>query len=129
MPLYGHEIDAEHNPIEAGLKFGVSFHEEKGDWIGRAALEKLHIAPTRALVGLTTAGKRVPRQGYALLDGDENVGTICSGAVSPTVGKHIATAYLPLHLAVTGQVVDMDLRGKRQACTVVDLPFYSRKRS
>ncbi len=129
MPLYGHEIDAQHNPIEAGLKFGVSFHEEKGDWIGRAALEAIHAAPTHSLVGLTTDGKRVPRQGYSLLSGDENVGTICSGAVSPTVGKNIATAYLPLHLAQPGQVVDMDLRGKRQACTVVDLPFYSRKRS
>lgn len=129
MPLYGHEIDAEHNPIEAGLKFGVSFLEEKGDWIGRAPLEALHAAPTRALVGLVTEGKRVPRQGYTLFDGEQSVGTICSGAVSPTVGKNIATAYLPLHLAQTGQVVDMDLRGKRQACTVVDLPFYSRKRS
>ncbi len=129
MPLYGHEIDSEHNPIEAGLKFGVSFAEAKGEWIGRSALEAIHAAPTRALMGITTRGKRAPRQGYKLLSGDEAVGTICSGAISPTLGLNIGTAYLPLHLAKAGQEIDLDLRGKRQACTVVDLPFYSRKRS
>ena len=48
MPLYGHEIDATHNPIEAGLAFGVSFHAEKGDWIGRAALERVAGEPDAA---------------------------------------------------------------------------------
>ena len=128
MALYGHEIDLEHNPIEAGLNFAVSFKEEKGDWIGRAALQAVKANPGRALVGLTTAGKRVPRQGYALFDGEREVGAICSGAVSPTLNTNIATAYLPLELAEPGQAIDMDLRGKRQACEVVKLPFFSRTR-
>jgi len=128
MALFGHEIDESHNPIEAGLSFGVSFHEDKGDWIGAQALARIKEHPTRALVGITTEGKRVPRQGYALFSGDQRVGEICSGAVSPTLGKHIGTAYLPVSLAQAGETVDMDLRGKRQACVVVDLPFYSRTR-
>jgi aminomethyltransferase len=128
MPLYGHEIDESHNPIEAGCGFGVSFKEEKGDWIGRAALAAVQAHPRRKLVGLTTDGKRAPRQGYALFSGDREVGEVCSGAVSPTLGKNIGTAYLPVDLAVAGTEVEMDLRGKRQACTVVDLPFYSRTR-
>lgn len=128
MPLYGHEIDREHNPIEAGLNFGVSFKEEKGDWIGRDALARIKEAPTRQLVGIKTDGKRVPREGYLLFDGDREVGRICSGAVSPTVGSNIGSAYLPVELAEAGRTVDMDLRGKRQACTVCDLPFYSRTR-
>ena len=55
------------------------------------------------LVRITTDGKRVPRQGYALLRGDERVGEICSGAVSPTLGKNIGTAYLPVSLARAGE--------------------------
>ncbi|MEM9801530.1 MAG: glycine cleavage system aminomethyltransferase GcvT [Planctomycetota bacterium] len=128
MPLYGHEIDRDHNPIEAGLSFGVSFKEEKGDWIGREALAKVKENPRRKLVGITTDGKRVPRQGYALFDGDTEVGRICSGAISPTLETNIGTAYLPLELAEAGRTIDMDIRGKRQACAVRDLPFYSRTR-
>ncbi len=129
MPLYGHEIDAEHNPIEAGLNFGVSFKEEKGEWIGRAALATIKSAPRRKLVGLTTEGKRVPRQGYKLFSGDEEVGEVCSGAVSPTLDKNIGSAYLPIALAQAGQSIEMDIRGKRQTCEVVDMPFYSRTRN
>ena len=132
MPLYGHEIDAEHNPVEAGLMFGISFKEEKGDWIGRAALTRVKEHPTRTLVGLVTDGKRAPREGYDLVHGDTVVGRVCSGAVSPTLGKNIGSGYLPVALAAelkaSGGTIDMDLRGKRQACNVVDLPFYSRTR-
>src|SRR5687768_13684303 len=128
MPLYGHEIDAEHNPIEAGLHFGVSFAPEKGDWIGREALERVRTQPRRALVGVVSDGPRVPRQGYELHHGGRRVGEVCSGAVSPTLAKNIGTAYLPLDLARPGTRVEMDLRGKRQPCEVVALPFYSRTR-
>lgn len=128
MPLYGHEIDAEHNPVEADLGFAISFKEEKGDWIGRAALEAVAAAPTRKLVGIRTDGKRVPRQGYALLDGDSEVGVVCSGAVSPTLDTNIGTAYVPVGLAEPGQRLDMDIRGKRQPVEVQALPFYSRTR-
>jgi aminomethyltransferase len=128
MPLYGHEIGPGRNPIEAGLAFGVSFAPEKADTIGRAALERISKAPRRRLVGLTTDGPRVPRQGHALLHGDEVVGEVCSGTVSPTVGKNIASAYLRLGLDVPGTEVELDLRGKRQTCRVQELPFYSRTR-
>ncbi len=128
MPLYGHEIDREHNPVEAGLNFGVSFKEEKGDWIGRDALARIKESPRRSLVGIRTDGKRVPREGYLLFDGDTEVGRVCSGAVSPTIGANIGSAYLPVALAVAGTTVDMDIRGKRQPCVVADLPFYSRTR-
>jgi aminomethyltransferase len=128
MPLYGHEIDATHNPIEADLGFAISFTEEKGDWIGRAALEAIRKAPRRKLVGLVTEGKRVPREGYELYQGSRRVGEICSGAVSPTLELNIGTGYLPVDLARPGVELEMDLRGKRQAVKTCALPFYSRTR-
>lgn len=128
MALYGHEIDATHNPIEAGLSFAISFSEEKGDWIGREALQAVARAPRRELVGLTSDGKRVPRQGYGLYRADELVGEVCSGAVSPTLDTNIATAYVPPELAQAGTQLEMDIRGRRQPVVLCALPFYSRTR-
>ena len=128
MPLYGHEIDAEHHALEAGLSFGVSFAEEKGEWIGRDALRELGGSPTRSLVGLTTEGPRVPRQGHALIDGDDEVGRVCSGSVSPALGTNIATAYVRTGADEIGRELELDLRGKRQRVVVRELPFYSRTR-
>ena len=128
MPLYGHEISDELNPIEAGLQFGVSFHKKKVGTLGFEALKHFRDAPTRKLVGLTTPGPRVPRQGHALMRGDESVGFVCSGSVSPTLGTNIATGYVPLDAGEPGTELELDLRGKRQAVQVAPLPFYSRTR-
>jgi aminomethyltransferase len=128
MPLYGHEIDASHNPIEAGLEFGVSFKPEKGDWIGRAALERVRQSPRRKLVGITTDGPRVARQGHELFRGARKVGYVCSGAPSPTLGTNIASVYVELDQAAPGTELDIDFKGKRQPCRVRELPFFSRTR-
>ena len=128
MPLYGHEIDATHNPIEAGLEFGISFKPEKGDWIGRAALAAVKAAPKRRLVGITSDGPRVPRQGQKLVRGEREVGEVCSGAPSPTLSTNIASAYVELGLDRAGTALDVDFKGKRQPCAVRDLPFFSRTR-
>jgi aminomethyltransferase len=128
MPLYGHEIDARHNPIEAGLAFGVSFHPQKGDWIGRAALERVQRSPARKLVGIRSDGPRVPRQGYKLYDGARELGEVCSGSPSPTLDTNIGTAYVPLDSGAPGDRVEIDIKGKRQEARFCALPFYSRTR-
>ncbi|MCB9915836.1 MAG: glycine cleavage system aminomethyltransferase GcvT [Planctomycetes bacterium] len=128
MPLYGHEIDAAHNPVEADLGFALSFVQEKGDWIGRDALLAVRSAPTRKLVGLVTDGPRVPRQGYKLFHADHEVGEVVSGAVSPTLNTNIGTAYVPTDLGNPGTELQMDVRGKRQTVVLRELPFYSRTR-
>ncbi len=128
MALYGHEIDGEHNPIEAGLSFGVSFAEEKGDWIGRAALARVKESPTKRLMGITTKGPRVPRQGYELFDGATRVGYVVSGSVSPTLETNIASVYVDIGLDDAGRELELDIRGKRQGARLQELPFYSRTR-
>jgi len=128
MPLYGHEIDEEHNPLEAGLDFAISFTEEKGDFVGRSALERMSGERTRRLVGITTEGPRVPRQGHRLFAGDLEVGHVCSGGVSPTLDTNIGSAYVSSGHDVAGSELELDIRGKRQRCLVRELPFYSRTR-
>ena len=128
MALYGHEIDESHNPVEAGLGFALDFREEKGAWIGREALLSVRAKPMRRLVGLTTDGPRIPRQGAALYAGSRAVGAVCSGALSPTLDTKIASAYAMLGSDEPGTELEIDFRGKRQACKLQDLPFYSRTR-
>jgi len=129
MPLYGHEIDDAHDPIQAGLGFGVALKPEKSGTIGFAALSAIKASPRRRLVGLETDGKRVPRQGHALFIGEREVGQVVSGTYSPMLDKPIASAYLDLGHDAVGTVVEVDFKGKRQACTVRDMPFFSRTRT
>src|SRR5262245_54527659 len=96
MPLYGHEIDEQHDPLEAGLAFRVARRPVKGAFVGRAALERRRSQPTRRLVGIVTGGPRVPRQGHRLLRDGREVGAICSGTLSPTLESNIGTAYVQL---------------------------------
>ena len=128
MPLYGHEIDAESNPLEAGLSFAVKFTHE---FVGRAALEKYQKDPganRRVLVGLTSSSKRVPRQGYPVYGGVRELGLIRSGALSPTLDTNIATVYVPAAFAAPGTELTFGIKDKREPAKVVALPFYKRGR-
>jgi aminomethyltransferase len=132
MALYGHELSEEGNPREAGIEFALALTPEKGDFIGRAGLEALERTKQARLVGITTAGPRVPRQGHELYlpaaRGGERVGQVASGGVSPTLGTNIGSAFVRLGLDREGEELELDVRGKRQPCRVRELPFYSRTR-
>lgn len=127
MALYGHELDETTNPLEAGLTFAVKYTH---DFTGREALEKIKASggPTRKLIGLTTGSRRVPRQGYELFDGDRSIGSVCSGASSPTLGTNIATAYVAADAAEPGREVEFAVRDRREPAALVALPFYKRPR-
>lgn len=127
MPLYGHEIDETTTPLDAGLEFGVKYEHE---FVGKSALQRLIASggPTRRLVGLRTASKRVPRQGYAVVHGGATVGSVCSGGASPTLGVNIATAYVPRELAEPGTELGFLVKDKAEPATVCALPFYKRAR-
>ena len=127
LSLYGHDIDETTNPIEAGLGWVVKM--DKGDFVGRAALEKIKSQPlARKLVGFETTGRGIARQGYPLLDAaGKAVGICTSGSPGPTVGKNIALGYLPSAMAEVGTKFLVDCRGKPIEAVVVKTPFYKRK--
>ncbi|MEZ6194228.1 MAG: glycine cleavage system aminomethyltransferase GcvT [Planctomycetota bacterium] len=123
MPLYGHEIDETINPVEAGLMFGVRL--TKADYPGRDVLARVKKdGPKRQIVGLTLEGRRIPREGYPVVAGDEVVGEVRSGTWSPTFQRAIATALV--RSDALDRELEVDLRGKRIAARRVDLPFYKR---
>src|SRR5207237_8015691 len=93
MALYGHEISETINGWEAGLERYCKL--EKGDFIGRAALEKAKAAGlTRTLVGIEPVERGIPRDGYKVQDeSGEEIGYVTSGSYAPFLKKNIALAY------------------------------------
>ncbi len=127
MPLYGHEMNLEISPLEAGLDFGIDLEKP---FVGRDALVRQKRAGVaRRLVGLRVEGKRVPREQCPLVLGDRPVGFVTSGTYSPTLDRPIAMALVESALAREGEEFEADLRGKRVPVRVDGLPFYSRKRA
>ena len=126
MPLYGHELGLDIMPVQAGLGRVVNLKKD-GDFVGREASEEGARDGARVLVGLVSEGKRAGRAGYAVVDGDLEVGSITSGALSPTLGYPIAMAYVDPGVSEPGTVLAIDVRGSRVAASVVALPFYKRE--
>ena len=126
MPLYGHELGLDTFPAQAGLGRVVAL-SKAGDFVGRAAIEAGPPVGARVLVGLTAEGKRAGRADYLLFDGDDEVGVITSGALSPTLGYPIAMAYVEVGSSAAGTTLDIDVRGSRVAASVVPLPFYKKE--
>ena len=126
MPLYGHELTPQVLPAQAGLSRSVPV-SHKGDFVGRAGVVSGPAPAARRLVGLVAEGRRAPRAGTAVLDGDTVVGEVTSGALSPTLGHPVALAYVDPELTDVGLPLEADVRGARVPVTVAPLPFYSRK--
>ena len=124
LPLYGHELSEAIDPISAGLGWAVSPDKE---FIGAAALRKVKAdGPARRLVGLELDGKRIARQGAAVLRGGRAVGEVTSGTFGPTVQKSIAMAFVDSGVAGDDAELTIDFKGSPVAATIVPLPFYKR---
>jgi len=126
MALYGHEISDKINVWEAGLDRYCKM--EKGDFIGRAALEKAKAAGLkRTLVGLEMIDRGIARDEYCCCsESGDAVGVITSGSPSPTLGKNIALAYVPPQLSAVGTTILVEIRGNKYRAKVVPTPFYKR---
>lgn len=125
--LYGHELDEQTNPLEAQLGWTVKFNS--GMFIGRdALLEVKEQGPKRLLVGIELLERGVPRSGYVLYEGDQQIGSLTSGAPGLSIHKNIGMGYVETARANVGRQVQVDIRGKRIAAQIVALPFYKRRK-
>ncbi len=125
MPLYGHELNEQIDPLQAGLAWAVKF--DKGDFIGRSALLQRQQDTTRPVrVGLEVEGKRAAREGAVVLADDQPCGTVTSGTITPTLGKAIAMAYVAPRVTAVGTVLAVEIGKTRARAVVVELPFYRR---
>src|SRR5207253_5848627 len=126
MALYGHEISDKINVWETGLDRYCKM--EKGDFIGRAALECAKAAGLkRTLIGIEMVDRGIARDEYCCCnEAGEAIGVVTSGSPSPTLGKNIALAYVPPAYSTVGTVLYVEIRGRKCKALVVPTPFYKR---
>jgi aminomethyltransferase len=123
-PLYGHELDEQTTPIEAGLGFFVAL--DKGDFAGRQTLatQKASGVPKK-LVAFTMDGKSAPpRPHYPIWVNGASAGVVTSGTQSPSLNLGIGLGYVPPEQAKPGNAIEVEIRGKRCPATIVAKPFY-----
>jgi aminomethyltransferase len=126
LPLYGHELNTEVTPVEAGM---TRYAAKQEAFIGRDALQRRQAAgAARRLVGFTVAGRQTARNGNRVLDAAGNeAGVVTSGSFAPTLGFAIGCAYVRPDLATPESVLAVDLGTRRLEARVAPLPFYKRK--
>ena len=126
-PLYGHELDENTTPIEAGVGFFVAL--DKGEFIGRAVLaEQKAKGPGKKLVAFKmTERSAPPRPHYAIWStgpGAAKIGEVVSGTQSPSLGIGIGMGYVPPAFAKANTPVEIEIRGKRAPAVLVPKPIY-----
>jgi aminomethyltransferase len=106
------------------LKFAVRF--DKGDFLGRNALLKVHLeGPVYRLVAFEMVDRGVPRQGYEVVAGDIAVGEVTTGLYSPSTGRYVGMAYVLAEYAAVGTELAVVIRERPRAARVVRRPFYT----
>ena len=125
LPLYGHDLSPETGPVEAGLTFAINKRRRaEGGFMGaERTLRDLANGTPRKWAGLSLEGRMAAREGALVMQGEREVGRVTSGGFSPSLNHPIAVAYVDSALAVPGQRLEIDNRGRRLAATVVALPF------
>lgn len=128
-PLYGHELDENTTPIEAGVGFFVAL--DKGEFTGRSILAAQKASgPTRRCIAFKMTGKSAPpRPHYEIWSTGPTpakIGEVASGTQSPTLSTGIGLGYVPAEFAKAGTTIEIEIRGRRSPATVVPKPFYKR---
>lgn len=123
--LYGHEIDRDTNPLEAGLGWAISWGS---GFRGEAVLREIKDSgPRRKLFGIQAVSKGVPRQGYPVQKDGTHVGTVASGNFSPSLGTGIALAFAPAKdVPKVGDRVQIEARGRLLDGDIVKPPFFKK---
>lgn len=121
-PLYGHDMNDETTPLEAGLGWVMS--KDNSEYIGNS---KIRTQKTEGLLrkraGLVFNEKVVAREGAEIYKDGKKVGIITSGGFSPILQKPISMGLLDAPLANDNEEVDVDVRGKFYKATIKKYPF------
>jgi aminomethyltransferase len=126
FPLYGHELDENTTPIEAGVGFFVSM--DKGEFNGSAVLAEQNSGGVKKkLVPFKMAWKTAPpRPHYPIWANDARIGVVTSGTQSPSLNIGIGMGYVPPEFVKPGAKIEIEIRGKRYAALVVPKPIFKK---
>jgi aminomethyltransferase len=125
LPLYGHDLTPDTDPVSAGLGFAISKRRRAAGGFpsARQILHLLEQGAPLTRVGLSLDGRQAAREGATVWFGDRQVGHVTSGGFSPSLQRPIAMAYVESACAATGSSLEVEMRGKRLAASVVPMPF------
>ena len=125
-PLYGHELDENTTPIEAGVGFFVAL--DKGEFNGRSVLaeQKANGVKKRLVAFKMTDKSAPPRPQYPIWVNGASVGVVVSGTQSPSLGIGIGLGYIPAGTAKAGDAIEIEIRGKRYAAVIVPKPIFKK---
>ncbi len=126
-PLYGHELDEQTTPIEAGVGFFVAL--DKPEFIGRAVLaeQKAKGVAKKCIAFKMTDKSAPPRPHYPIWstgEGAAPIGEVVSGTHSPSLGIGIGMGYVKPEFAKAGTAIEIEIRGKKAAAVVAAKPLY-----
>ena len=126
--LYGHDMNDETNPVEAGLSWTIGW--DKDDFIGKKSLDDQKARGVRRkLIGFELTDRGIAREGCPIQVSGKNIGSVTSGTFSPTLKKGIGLAYVSTEYSQIGQSLEIEVRGKLQKAQIVKTPFYKRLKS
>jgi len=125
LPLYGHDLSPETDPVSAGLAFAISqARRQSGGFPGaERILGLIEAGAATRRVGLALDGRMAAREGAEVFTAGAKVGTVTSGGFSPTLGHPIAMAYVDSAHAAEGAELEVEVRSKRLPARVVPMPF------
>ena len=121
LPLYGHELDANRNPMESGFTRSIDCAKQ---FIGSTVV----CGPgnvRQTLVGLILSSRRAARAGDTILGDDgTHAGAITSGSYSPSLEKAIALGYIEKKYGIPGTRLQVDTGRQKLDVIVTETPFY-----
>lgn len=134
LPLYGHDLSTETDPVSADLTFALTkSRRATGGWLGHENVAQvLEHGPATKRIGLKIEGRMPAREGAEVFatdgqTGEAKVGTVTSGGFSPTLGHPIAMAYVLASQSAEGTELEIEVRGKRLSAKVAPMPFVPHK--
>jgi aminomethyltransferase len=129
LPLYGHDLDENTNPVSADLGFALSKkRREAGGYLGhKAVVDAFENGPKQTRIGLALEGRMPAREGALVFAGEKEVGMVTSGGFSPTLSQPIAMAYVDAQCAEEKTELELEVRGKRLPARVTAMPFVPHK--
>jgi aminomethyltransferase len=121
--LYGHELNDETSPLEAGLGWVVKLKKESFRGAESLRHQKKE-GPPRTLVGFDVDGRNIARQGYSVVKNGVEIGKITSGAYSPTMKKSLCMALIDREAKTEDAEYHVVIRGREARAELTPLPFY-----
>lgn len=125
LPLYGNELSESVTPLEAGLGYFVKLDKE--EFIGKDALVKQkEEGLKKKIIGFEMKDRAIPRHGYEVFIGNEKIGEVTTGYLSPSIKKNIGLALVDAKYGELGSTIFVKVRNKLNEAVVVSKKFYKK---